>query len=75
MRSRISILTVSIFLFAACAVVGCGGEDLVLSGMLNPTATPAPTATPGGTCLGTGQICTFASNCCSGVCLIDNLCE
>ena len=50
--------------------LGCGGDDLVVGGMLRPT--PSTTQTP--TCVNEGEACTLGGNdCCSGLtCQADN---
>ncbi|HVM97908.1 MAG TPA: hypothetical protein VMT89_16050 [Candidatus Acidoferrales bacterium] len=54
---------------------GCGGNDLVVGGMIPLTPTSViPTATPG--LLGPGEPCTTSSQCDSGICFVGtNTCQ
>jgi hypothetical protein len=62
------LVAATVVLGVVIAVIGCGGPDLVVGGMLPPTTlTPVTTTTPG--CLPTGSACSFSTDCCSGQCI------
>jgi hypothetical protein len=64
MNAQLHLAIVTIGLCLLIAFIGCGGEDLVINGMLPNT--PVVTGTP--TCLDAGETCVLASDCCSGQC-------
>jgi hypothetical protein len=66
MYSHLRLAAAAAVLSVVLTAVGCG-NDLVVGGMLLPTAVPTPTITAGA-CLGSGAGCTLDTDCCSGVC-------
>ncbi len=61
-------LTASLAVLCIFVVLnGCGTDELVFPGMVLPTGTPVPTATPGG-CRAQGEACSQSSDCCSNDC-------
>ena len=66
MSLRIHLAAALAALCIVLSAVGCG-DDLVIGGMLLPTATPQPTETPGA-CSGGGVSCNSNADCCSLVC-------
>jgi len=67
MYVRLCLAAAMAALCITLAGLGCGGDDLVVGGMLLPTAVPAPTDTPGA-CLDPGFSCSVNRDCCSLVC-------
>lgn len=62
-----SIFAVAVLVGLALSQQGCGGDDLVVGGMIPITPT-VTRATPTAECLETGAPCTVSSECCSAVC-------
>ncbi len=70
MRARFAIAFVTLALLLGA--VGCGGNDLVVGGMLPPS--PSPATTPTATCVGSGGACVLNGDCCSGACTTFGTC-
>lgn len=71
---RHCVIGVLVMLFAGVAITqnGCGGDDLVVGGMVPlPPTVAQPTATP--ECAKGNEPCERSSDCCSGVCRPDTL--
>jgi hypothetical protein len=65
---RLALAVAIIALGAAIALLGCGGNDLVIAGAL-PSPSTTVTGTPGTPgCLPAGDACSLSSDCCSGLC-------
>lgn len=73
MRARVILVLIFVVMAAAGISVGCGGNDLVIGGMLPASPTVGPTATP--SCTVSGDVCANNSECCSGVCDFTGLCQ
>ena len=71
MRARLAAVFITLALLLSA--VGCGGNDLVVGGMLPATATPMTTPTP--VCNPSGGGCSSDTQCCTGICLINGLCQ
>ena len=68
MRRRFGAAAVIGALCMLAATSGCGGNDLVVGGMLPVTPTAVTSPTPSG-CIPFGQLCSLSSTCCAGSCI------
>jgi hypothetical protein len=67
MWTRVTCVCAFVLLLAVVCIIGCGGNDLVVGGMLPFTQTPVGTATPSN-CGAVGDPCVSNTECCNLVC-------